>query len=395
MISVKNFVNVDINVLSSQLDFEGFKNTLYFANCTVNSPDVIGGNFATLQSLTDFDNKVTGSSAVRRSVQEYFRNGGVSLCIVNPTVFTLEGFKADLYNISKNIDDFYFVCIGDAIAIKAGGYSQSEIFNIADFCSGNGWNEIDLKTLSKVRLCLTTNSSSFVVDNSLLDTLIAVKYSTVEVSGDLVDTALLIGAYFSKVDVNENGALKDYNFTPEVLEGNWFEDISQATFGLLNNNVTNGNYNVIGKVASRILNIGGDYVSPDKVSIALDFGTACIERDLDFTLISKLFGKLSLTLEGQSKLIDAIKTQLNVYVNNGFLERDASFTGEAVKVSYNGRQYNVIETGDTLPLGYKVFFVPINAISAIDKSAKRFPYIYVALQSVHGARVIQVNGGII
>jgi len=116
---------------------------------------------------------------------------------------------------------------------------------------------------------------------------------------------------------------------------------------------------------------------------------------LDFAVIELLFGKLPLTQEGQSKLVDAIKSQLVNYVDNGFLETDATYSGETKKVFYNGNQYTIVNKGDILPLGYRVFFVPINAISAADKAAKRFPYIFVALQSVHGARVIQVNGGIL
>lgn len=394
-ISIRNFVSTDISILQGLENFSGFRTTIYIADATIVTPDVEGGNFVTLESMDGFESKVSASAAVEQSISEYFRNGGTKICLCSPSVFTLDGFKADLYKISEVIDDYFFVCLGDIVTLKSDKYVVGEVYSIASFGSGVGWSDADKKVLNKIRICLTTNDTAFVVTNELLNTLVAVKYSTLSNDGDLVDAALLIGAYFSRVDVSLNSAIQDYNFTPEVFGTSHFEDIDQADFVLLNNNPTNGNYNFIGKVANRILNIGGDYVSPDKVSISLDFGVSCIEKDVNFSMIEKLFGKLPLTQEGQSKLIDAIRTQINKYVDNGFLEKDATYGGDTSKVSYNGKQYTIISNGDILPLGYRVFFVPINAISAADKSAKRFPYIFIALQSVHGARVIQVNGSIL
>lgn len=395
-ISIKNFVGANIDVLSQPVIFTGFRTTVYFASVTVNTPEIGGGNFAIVNSVEDFENKIqTTSSAIRQSVVEYFKNGGTSLCIVAPRVFSLDGFKADMRAVTRVVDNYFFVVFGDSVTAKSGAYPSAEIFNIANFCSGNGWSDADNKSLNTMRACFTANTTDFVTENSLNTTLSVVKYSTLVSSGDLVDAALLVGAYFSQVDTSTEDAIQDYNFTPESLGQNHFEDIDQTTFALLTQTADNGYYNLIGNVANRILNIGGDYCSPDKISISLDFGAACIERDLDYANIELLFGKLPLTQEGQSKLIDAIRSQLIKYIDNGFLETDATYAGETKKISYNGKQYTIIKNGDILPLGYKVFFVPINAISAADRSAKRFPYIYVALQSVHGARVIQVNGSIL
>lgn len=394
-ISIKNFVNTEIDVLSRREIFSGFRTTIYMVSATIILPDVESGNFVVLESMDGFDDKVSASAAVRQSVEEYFRNGGTKLCLCAPSVFTFEGFKEDLYKISKEVDDYFFVCLSDNVTLKASKYDVSTIYSIATFGSGSGWSDADKKVLNKIRICLTSNSTSFVVDNDLLDTLVAVKYSTLTNTGELVDAALLIGAYFSQIDVNYNDAIKDYNFTSELLGVSHFEDVNQATFILLNNNQVNGNYNFIGKVANRVVNIGGDYVSPDKLSMSLDFGVSCIERDLNFAMIERMFGKLPLTQEGQSKLIDAIRVQLNKYVDNEFLDTDSLYGGETTQIIYNGAKYTVISNGDILPLGYRVFFVPINAISAEDRSAKRFPYIFIALQSVHGARLIQVNGSIL
>lgn len=395
-ISIKNFVSANIDVLSHPVTFTGFRTTVYFAAVTVNTPEIGGGNFAIVNSVEDFDNKIQATSAaIRQSVVEYFKNGGTSLCIVAPSVFSLDGFKADMRAVTRAVDNYFFVVFGDSVTAKSGAYSSAEIFNIANFCSGNGWSDMDNKSLNTMRTCFTASTTDFITTNSLNTTLSVVKYSTLVVSGDLIDAALLVGAYFSKVDTSTENAIQDYNFTPESLGQNHFEDIDQTTFALLTQTAVNGYYNLIGNVANRILNLGGNYCSPDKIPISLDFGAACIERDLDYANIELLFGKLPLTQEGQSRLIDAIRSQLVKYIDDGFLETDATYVGETKKISYNGKQYTIIQKGDILPLGYKVFFVPINAISAADRSAKRFPYIYVALQSVHGARVIQVNGSIL
>ena len=76
-----------------------------------------------------------------------------------------------------------------------------------------------------------------------------VKYSTLVSSGDLIDAALLVGAYFSQVDTSTENAIQDYNFTPESLGQNHFEDIDQTTFALLTQDADNGYYNLIGNVA--------------------------------------------------------------------------------------------------------------------------------------------------
>lgn len=396
MISIKNFVSADIEVLEQPKVFDGFKTTIYFAPVTVNTPDVADGNFVVVSSLTEFEAKCsTSNTAVSQSISEYFENGGTSLCVVAPTVFTLEGFKEDMRKITQVLDNYFFVVIANSLTNDPNGYQLAEVFNIANFCSDNGWTDDDEKSLNTMRVCFTTNSTDFILENSLTNTLAVVKYSTLDVSGELIDAALLVGAYFSQIDTSVSDPIEDYNFTPEVLGSEHFEDVDQATFNKLVRSPATGYYNFIGNVANKILNIGGDYCSAGGISISLDFGAACIERDLNYANIELLFGKLPLTNEGQSKLISAIRSQLTKYVDSGFLETDTVYSGETKSVTYNGTKYTVISTGDVLPLGYKIFYVPINAISATDKSAKRFPYIYVALQTVHGARLIEVNGSII
>ena len=395
MISIKNFVNANIEVEAQPQVFNGYRTTVYFAAVTVNTPDVEGGNYATLSSVDDFDNKLASTnSAIRSSVEAYFQNGGVSLVVVAPSDFTLDGFKADMYALSLTVDDYYFVCLSDSVVLKSSGYQSEALYQIANFCSDNGWSDADVKALNTMRLCLTTSSSNFVTTNNLLNMLAVVKYSTHLVSGSLVDAALLVGAFYSKIDVSAGDEILDYNFTEENLGAGYFEDIDQSTFVSLHDTPTNGYYNFIGKVANRVLNIGGDFVSPEGISISLDFGASCIERDLNYANIELLFGKLPLTFEGQSRLIAGIRQQLVKYVDNGFLESDATYAGDTKQVTYNGRTYTIIKNGDSMQLGYKIFYVPINAISAADRAAKRFPYIFVALQSVHGARLIEVNGSI-
>lgn len=394
MISIKNFVSADITVEQTPEVFGGFKTAVYFAPVTVNVPDVEGGNFAIVHSVTEFEGKCIGfSEAIKQSVSDYFVNGGTSLCVVAPSVFTLDGFKDDMRKITEVNDNYLFVTIANQLVNKPNKYQPVDIFGIANFCSGNGWTDIDSKSLNTMRLCLTANSTGYIEEYNLLNTLTAVKYSTLTVGGEFVDAALTIGAYFAKIDVSLSDPIRDYNFTPEVLGSNYFEDVDQETFDKLVRTPSEGLFNFIGNVANRILNIGGDYVNG--TSISLDFGAACIERDLNYSNIELLFGKLPLNNEGQSKLISAIRSQMVKYADSGFLELGAVYSGETKKISYNGTTYTVISKGDTLPLGYKVFYVPVNAISAMDKSAKRFPYTYVALQSVHGARLIKIDGSIL
>lgn len=184
MISIKNFVDAQIDVLKQPKVFDGFKTTVYFAPVTVNTPDVTDGNFVVVSSLEEFEAKCsTSNTAVTQSILEYFRNGGTSLCVVAPSNFNLEGFKEDMRKITQKIDNYFFVVIANSLTNTPSGYQTAEVFNIANFCSGNGWNENDEKSLNTMRACFTTNSTDFITENSLINTLSVVKYSTLDVSG--------------------------------------------------------------------------------------------------------------------------------------------------------------------------------------------------------------------
>lgn len=394
MISIKNFVSADIKVEQTKETFNGFKTAVYFTSATITVPAIENGNFTLVNSLSEFENKCTGfTEAVRQSVSEYFVNGGTSLCVVVPTVFTLEGFKEDMRNVTSVTDNYLFVTIANSLVNQPNKYQPADIYAIANFCSGNGWTDLDSKSLNTMRLCLTAISTDFISQYQLNNTLTAVKYSTYTAGGELVDAALVIGSYFAKIDIDLNDPINDYNFTPESIGSGYFEDVNQTTLDELIHTESNGYYNFVGNIANRILNIGGDYANG--ISISLDFGATCIERDLNYANIELLFGKLPLNNEGQSKLISAIRAQMVKYVDSGFLEQGAVYMGDTKKVTYNGKSYVVISKGDTLPLGYKVFYVPINSISVADLDKKRFPYTYVALQSVHGARLIKIDGSIL
>ena len=129
MISIKNFVNTSIEVESQPQVFTGFRSTVYFAACTINTPDVEGGNYATLNSLNEFENKISATnSAIRESVKSYFQNGGVKLIVVAPSVFSLEGFKSDMYALSLTVADYYFIVLSTSVVLQSSGYQVAAIF---------------------------------------------------------------------------------------------------------------------------------------------------------------------------------------------------------------------------------------------------------------------------
>ena len=232
-----------------------------------------------------------------------------------------------------------------------------------------------------VRLCLTVKNTP---ENETK--LAAVKNNNIFVK--LVDTtvetddALSFLAFTTQIRLDGFNTIEDYCYTDE----NGLEIIDSK--GHYDTWITK--YNFVDKVGNKVLNFGGNLYNG--TSIDSDFGVTCIENDIAYALLDIVTSKIRITPTAQTRVVTAINTVLNRYINNGLILSNSVYSGEDMFIKYNEKTYSIIHKGTTLLNGYYVFTVPVSAISVEDKQNKKFTPIIVVIMTSAGARTISVTG---
>ena len=306
----------------------------------------------------------------------------------------MNDFKDYINEARKVNNNFIYVAISSQI-IGSSGFSAETLQTISNYCDKT-------ESPNKIRLLLTTNSDSFIGEFISTESFSAVKYCTkTDSQNNLIDSALLIGAYFSKINLDGANTIKDYAYTREQLIGingitiNPSEDeLTEQEFDdLINNGTTNGGYyNLINTVGNNVVNFGGNLATVNNVAIHTDFGAIAVERDITYSVLERMLGKQYLTEQGISNVKAAINAQLQRYKTNGYLNVGASYSGEDLTITYNGVRYEIIKHGTTLTQGFYIYSVPMNNLSVVDRQARKFTPIYVVLETQSGARVVEITG---
>lgn len=400
MISTRKIVTVDLDIVASGRTLGDFQTVIYIAPLSLQNKNgenvnqlLITGTDA-LGADTSREGAITGDAVYIESIKNYFANGGIKLLVANPTAYTLDGFKTIVRNAKNLANDFIYTVIANGIVGSIGGFQISDIQEIAEYCD---------RTVSpdKLRIILTTNSKTFISDSGLEETYTIVKYTTKTVDASIIDAGLLIGAYFSKLNLDGSDTVKDYSYTREKLilpDGADYaeEDIDDTDFeNMINDANGGGYYNFIGRVGNNRVNFGGNLASNKgnkSIAIHTDFGAIAIERDITYSVLEEMIGKQYLTEQGISSIKSAINSQLQRYKTNGYLNVGAAYSGEDLTIGYNGVKYKVINNGETIPQGFYVFSVPMQNISPADREARKFTPIYVVLETQSGARVVEITG---
>lgn len=390
MISTRNVVTVDLDIVTDKGVLGDFETVVYFAPVTLNNQGT-PVNVLPLETEDQLDSQVTGNDTVVQSIKNYFKNGGEKIIVVSPTEFDLSEFIKFISQAKAITRDFIYVCISNQL-IGSSGYQNQVLQEIAGYCDAT-------KSPDKIRLLLTTNSKTFIADMGLTKSYSIVKYCTKTYNAKILDAALLVGAYFSKIDLDKTDSIKDYCYTSEKLygteDGISEENLTQQDFdSLVKNGNDEGYYNVIDKIANSVVNFGGNLATTDNIAIHTDFGAIACERDITYSVLEQMLGKQYLTEAGMTKVKSAINSQLQRYKTNGYLNVGASYSGEDLAITYNSNKYSVIKHGETLQQGFYIFSVPVSDITPDDKVAKRFTPIYVILETQSGARVVEITGEI-
>lgn len=385
MVDINKLIDVNFNIVRETTPIGSYKKALYFMNktntafdgyCTylLNTTDGLKRQQTNKKDnaplTVDTFNKINTElgdalkeTNVIENLRRFFDYDGQELIVV--LCDNITPTNDNIQEIKKTFQDFIYYTI------------SQDMFNSINIDELNK----DVSAPYTVRLCLTVKNTK---ENETK--LAAVKNNNIFVK--LVDTevetddALSFLAFTTQIRLDGFNTIEDYCYTDEnglkVIDskGNYDTWITK--------------YNFVEKVGNKVLNFGGNLYNG--TSIDSDFGVTCIENDIAYALLDIVTSKIRITPTAQTRVVTAINTVLNRYINNGLILSNSVYSGEDMFIKYNEKTYSIIHKGTTLLNGYYVFTVPVSAISVEDKQNKKFTPIIVVIMTSAGARTISVSG---
>lgn len=389
MVDINKLIDVNFNIVRETTPIGSYKKALYFMNKTANTD--FNGYCTYLLNTTDglkrqqtnkkdnapltvdTFNKINATlgdalkeTKVIENLGRFFNYDGQELIVVlcDNKIPTTDDVQA----IKRTFQDFIYYTV------------SQDIFNSLTATNIDDLNK-EVSAPYTVRLCLTVKNTT---ENETK--LAAVKNNNIFVK--LVDTtvetddALSFLAFTTQIRLDGFNTIEDYCYTDE----DGLEIIDSK--GHYDTWITK--YNFVDKVGNKVLNFGGNLYNG--TSIDSDFGVTCIENDIAYALLDIVTSKIRITPTAQTRVVTAINTVLNRYINNGLILSNSVYSGEDMFIKYNEKTYSIIHKGTTLLNGYYVFTVPVSAISVEDKQNKKFTPIIVVIMTSAGARTISVSG---
>ena len=390
MVDINKLIDVNFNIVRETTPIGSYKKAVYFMNKTANTAfngyctyllnssgltrqktEIDGKDKDNAPLTVDTFNKINATlgealkqTNVIANLRRFFNYDGQELIVVlcDNKIPTADDVQA----IKRTFQDFIYYTVSQDISLTA--------TNIDDLNK-------DVSAPYTVRLCLTVKNTT---ENETK--LAAVKNNNIFVK--LVDTtvgtddALSFLAFTTQIRLDGFNTIEDYCYTDEngltVLDSKDHYDTWITK------------YNFVDKVGNKVLNFGGNLYNGTPIDS--DFGVTCIENDIAYALLDIVTSKIRITPTAQTRVVTAINTVLNRYINNGLILSNSVYSGEDMFIKYNEKTYSIIHKGTTLLNGYYVFTVPVSAISVEDKQNKKFTPIIVVIMTSAGARTISVTG---
>lgn len=389
MVDINKLIDVNFNIVRETTPIGSYKKAVYFMNKTANTDFnkyctylLNSENGLTRQKTEGKDNapltvdtfnkinsklgNALNETNVIANLSRFFNYDGQELIVVlcDNKIPTADDVQA----IKRTFQDFIYYTV------------SQDIFNSLTAVNIDKLNNT-VSAPYTVRLCLTVKNTTEnetkltnVKNNNIFVKLVD---TTVE-----TDDALAFLAFTTQIRLDGFNTIEDYCYTDE----NGLEVIDSKDH--YDTWITK--YNFVEKVGNKVLNFGGNLY--DGTSIDSDFGVTCIENDIAYALLDIVTSKIRITPTAQTRVVTAINTVLNRYINNGLILSNSVYSGEDMFIKYNEKTYSIIHKGTTLLNGYYVFTVPVSAISVEDKQNKKFTPIIVVIMTSAGARTISVSG---
>ena len=395
-IDISKVVNVDFNVVQQEDSLSSYENTVDI---------VIGGEETSTYSYTSLEDAIAGQYATRQyDAYLYFQLGGKRLTCLSISTedgATVQGVYNALLNYKKEVsntsNDFICVCVGSCEFI--GG----TIGNLQSFMQ-----MVNRATAPNKLLILNSTNDASVVDGTVTEihNLIYKYYKARTVTSGVIDdqgeadatcsAELTIAAYLSQINIAQANSMRDYCFTDESSVINYL--VYDRT--LVPSDITSSQYddyknylNFVDKIGSQYVNFGGNTVLG--TSITSEWGAIASENGVVYSALSVMLQKQYLTDGGLTNILAAINNTLSDYITNGFLETNTTYTGRTRYKTYGNQSYVLVASGQELPNGYAVVSIPMSRITIEDRQARRFTPIFIYMQTMGGARELEITGDIL
>lgn len=367
-IDIRNFVDINITHHSTSAATATRDTTVLLV--TADDQDFVIDSYAAVHS----DHSEWEAEAKDEEldyIKIYFANGGRKLHVLTADTSSGSSTAASLAAQLKALDD--------AEIIVAYPFSTSLLVSAIQILNTDA-------TVYGVKLkkAVIRTSDSVVVSDAIPN--VYAKYST---KGEV---QACIAAYLSKININKQNAVADYDFTVESLtriedgvEVQLYEDSDDE----LVKDIMENNENIDMPLAGQIRNIGGN--AKDGHDLVNDYMLVVLQQ----TLSEKILGILTTKLKGEEGVaaIHATMTQeLNKYVLNGYLTTNKVWTDDTLQVVYDGVTYDVIEKNTPLLLGYQIKILPYASLTAADKQQHKTPPIYVVIADQYHVRYVALTG---
>ena len=408
MVDVNKIINVDFSIVSTNAAIGSYKTVAYLVACGIKDSTNTGSgnsglNYKLCKSFDDVkaaadartlnSTNYTAATTIE-SAKVFFDNGGSQLLLIQCSdsieVPAMVQSLGTIQDILSGDDKFIYLCVSKDSESILGSTKMASLVAAAEVS----------KAPHIFRLLLTDISVDAADATAYKDNSVGVKLCTKKVSSLTpgasanIDGALLIGAYYSKVNLDGGETIKDYCYTPETIAksdgnsvtDNGCENVTSTQYDSL----ISKNVNFIDRIGSNIVNFGGNLANG--VNIHTDFGTCAIENDVTNAVLKVMLNKQYLTPAGLNNIISAINSAIVRYKNNGYLELGSVYSGDTYVYSYNGAKFTIIKKGTSLSQGYLVTAIPMANLSDADREARKFTPIFVIMQTAYGARIVEIRG---
>ena len=403
-IDIRHFV--DINIINKKASSQVSSTRETVALFTLDdkfAPDTGAVGYAEYSSLQEIEAvddfaDADKSKAIYKYAKVFFDNGGVKLRLINPnfgnngTPLTEITYSDVLPFVKALPNEIIIVGVVNAtitnnittMVALANEYNQSTIdgFNVY------GINEKyfianDLYTATTSSVTYSKGTGSVTVNLSDVKN-VAIKMidQTNQVGGEMT-----IAAYLSQIDVYETNAVKDYQFTQEVI----------TSFNISNMNsyvshAMEAHKNITIDINGINRNIGGDLTTGEDL---VNKYTLII---LHQTLSQRVFEVLSQKLKGNdaiTAIYAAMSRELNRYLTSGYLTTDKTWVNDDLTIVKNNTTYTLITKGTALVQGYKITILPYASLTQSEINQHKVPYIYVVLADSYNIRKATIYGEVI
>ena len=394
-VDISKVVSVDFNVVRTENSLASYENTV----------DIIVSDEtdAPQAPYTTLEDAIAGAYAKRQyDAFVYFQLGGKKLyplVVSSSAGATAQGIYDALLaykkQVSNTANDFICVCIGNCSTLSFNASNLQSFMTLVN----------NAVAPNKMLILNSTNDASTVTEATKeIRNLIYKFYSAVTVSTGVMEddtpntcgAELTIAAYLSQINITQANSMRDYCFTDEASVLNclaYDKTLVPTNVSATNYDTYKSYLNFIDTIGNQNVNFGGNTVYG--TTITSEWGAIAAENGVVYGVLRVMLQKQYLTDGGLTNVLSEINNVLSDYVTNGFLETNTTYTGLTRYKNYGDRSYVLVENGQELPNGYCVVAIPMSRLTIQDRQARKFTPIFIYMQTMGGAREIDITGDIL